>query len=356
MKKKAILFSILTLTLVGFGYAQDVEHDDMYFTSKDRAKLRAAQQADQLAYASVSRRDNREDEDLNPTDTYSARNVNPEYTSRRNSQTAQADNGDYFVNNYQFNRGSNYNNFNNSFSNWYGSSWYRPNYWGSSINSWNSPYYGYYDSWNSPWYDPYWSYNGYSTGFSYYAGSNYNYGWGGMYNYWNRPYYAGNNYFGYGSSFGYGSNWYWNNYRPTVVINNSGGNVENGRGVAYGRRPSRGSYYASPSNDTRTRTTISSNTRGDNSGGRTRTEYYNNTWRYNNYGNSNSSNHTNNYDSRSQTQYNRSNSWNNSNSNSSWGNSGSRSNTGGFDGGSRTHSAPAMSGGGGGGGGRSRRD
>jgi hypothetical protein len=203
MKNKILLLSFISLIGTGNLLAQGVEHDDMYFNSKDRAKLREARKSTEVALASArkTKKEDTAEEDLNPTDSYSARNVNPEYTSRSNSQTAKAEEEDYFVNNYQYSTQSNYNNWNNNFNDWYGNSWYRPNYWAPSIYAWNSPYYGYYDSWNSPWYDPNWSYNGWSSSFSFYYGNSWNYGWGGNYNYWNRPYCGNNSYYGYGSGF-----------------------------------------------------------------------------------------------------------------------------------------------------------
>lgn len=315
MKIKVILFSLVLSMVAGGAFAQ-VEQDDMYFTAKDRVKLREAKQGSDLAMASARRRARQEEDELNnPKDTYSARNVNPEYTSRSHSKTAQEDEEDYFINNYRFNKAEQYNNWNNNFNNWYGNSWYRTSYWGASINSWNSPYYGYYDSYNSPWYDPYWAQNGWSSSYSYYAGSRWNYGWGGNYNYWNRPYCPASSY--------YASNAYWNYYRnPTtiVVINN---NESAGRGVAYGKRPTRGSAIVSERGDSRSRsTTVSPGTGGrssDISGGRTsstRTEYYNRSWRNNDTPTPATQ------DSRTRTQYNRpNNNWSNNNSNNSWSNS-----------------------------------
>lgn len=325
MKTKILLLSLISLIGAGSLLAQDIENDDMYFNAKDRAKLREARKSGELAIASTkksSREQATEEEDyINPTDSYSARNINPEYTSRSNSQSAQAEEEGYFENNYQYNNQSNYNNFNNNFNNWYGSSWYRPNYWAPSIYAWNTPYYGYYDAWNSPWYDPYWSYNGWSSSFSFHYGNSWNYGWGGHYNYWNRPYYAFNSGWGWGPGFGYASNWYWNGYRypNTIVIVNNGEGA--GRGIAYGKRPTRGSSVVSDrAVNSRSRSSIvsGSQNRGDASdgrisnNGRSQNEYYNRTWR-------NSDTNTTpsyNSNSRSNTQQNRS-SWNNSN-NSSW--------------------------------------
>ncbi|MDQ2658199.1 MAG: hypothetical protein M3Y60_12325, partial [Bacteroidota bacterium] len=162
MKIKGILFATLSVFGISGAFAQGVEYDDMYFNAEDRAKLNA-QRSMEVAYTAPSRskKSDFNEERGNPTDSYSARNVNPEYTSREHSQTAQSDEEDYFVNNYQYNRNQ-LNNWNNDFSNWYQNPWYRNNFYGPSINSWNSPYYG-YNSWNSPWYDPYWSYNGMSS-------------------------------------------------------------------------------------------------------------------------------------------------------------------------------------------------
>jgi hypothetical protein len=355
MKLKVIILTLMSSILAGGVFAQ-VEHDDMYFNSKDRKKLREAQKAEQVTLASI-RKESRPEEDSynNPTDSYSARNVNPEFTSRSQSEIAREDEADYFVNNYQYNR-SNYNNFNNNFNNWYDRSWYRSNYWAPSIYGWNSRYYGYYDSWNSPWNDPYWANNGWSSSFSFYTGNSWNYGWGGSYNYWNRPYCGVNSYYGYGSNYGYGGNWYWNNYRypQTVVVVNNGEN--GGRGVAYGKRATRGSSMVSDNNNNRSRTGTSvSPGRGD-SGGRVstgaRTEYYNRSWR--------NTGTTNTQENRSNTQNNRSwsntsnsgnnSSWNDRSTNSTYSPAPSRSNNSSFGnnsssgGNTRSHSSSGSSG------------
>jgi hypothetical protein len=367
MKTKVLLLSLVSLIGFGNAWAQQIENDDMYFNSKDRAKLRASQKTNALAYAPVKkdRKNEASEESLNPTDTYSARNVNPEYTSRAQAQTARADDEDYFVNNYQYNNGSNYNYGNNNFNNWYGNSWYQPNYWGPSISGWNSPYYGYYDNWNSPWYDPRWSYNGWSTSFSYYYGNSWNSGWGGN-SYWNSPYCNTYNPY-YGGAFGYGGG-YWNNYRGSnIVIVNNG---EAGRTISYGKRPTRGSNVVSDqSNGSRSRSSVGSGDQrgGDLPGGRVSSnrppEYYNRSWR-NTDSNSSVPGSTS-YGSRSNTQSNRPSSWSNSSTpdnSSSWGSSNSSSSPSrsSFDSGggaTRTHSSsPAPASSGGGSNGRSRRD
>jgi len=79
--------------------AQNVEQDDMYFRSKDRAVL-AASKPLTMNYASRASEVN---SPINPTDSYSARNVNPEYLSQAKvnpSSTNQTQASTYFVPNY----------------------------------------------------------------------------------------------------------------------------------------------------------------------------------------------------------------------------------------------------------------
>jgi len=310
MKIKGILLATLSLVGVSGAFAQGVEYDDMYFNSEDRAKLNA-QRATEVDYNNTSKSKKFDyiegDEHINPTDSYSARNVNPEYTSREHTQTAQSDEEDYFVNNYQYNR-TQLNTWNNDFGNWYSSPWYRSNYYGPAISSWNSPYYG-YNSWNSPWYDPYWAHNGWSSSFSFHYGQRWNYGWGGHYNYWNRPYYGWDPYY---AGLGYYGGGYWNNwmYPRTIVVVNNG---EHGRQVVHGKRPTRGTSYVSERNAARSRQASQINSADSrvNSSGRTTTarqaEYYN---RYNQAQRSSG----NSYNNRQSTYNNRSSSWSNDNS------------------------------------------
>jgi hypothetical protein len=312
MKIKGILWATISLLGISGAFAQGVEYDDMYFNAKDREKLNAQRASEAVAYHAKDtdkRSDIQEDEISNPTDSYSARNVNPEYISRSHTESAQADNEDYFVNNYQY-QSNQLNNWNNNYNQWYNSSWYRPNYYGPGINSWNSPYYG-YNSYNSPWYDPFWANSGWSSSFSYHFGPAYNYGWGGNYNYWNRPYYG---YSGwdpyYGSAYNYYGGGYWNNYRypRTIVVVNNGN--EAGRKVVYGKRPTRSNSVVSDQSGSRPRSSGFINSgRTDNSTGRTRQqEYYNRTQSNSGYGT---------YENRTSTQNNRSRSWDNSNYNNS---------------------------------------
>lgn len=318
MKIKGFLLAAFAFAGIGGAVAQGVEYDDMYFSSEDRAKLNQ-QRATEMAYNTTTttkkskHNEWAEEERVNPTDSYSARNINPEYTAREHTQSAQAGEEDYFVNNYQYNRNQ-LNNWNNNFNNWYSNPWYRSNYYGPGINTWNTPYYG-YNSWNSPWYDPYWSYNGWSSSFSYHFGNSWNYGWGGSYNYWNRPYYGWHNpYYAWdpymGSGF-YGGG-YWNNYRypGTIVVVNSG---ERGN-VMYGKRPTRGTSIVTERSNVRSRTDVTNSVRNDNSSGRVSNQSTKQEEYYNRYNRQRSTSNPSSYDSRTNTQQNRSSSWNNNNS------------------------------------------
>lgn len=325
MKIKGILLATISLIGISGALAQDVEYDDMYFNAEDRAKLRA-QQSVELAVNSPKKSNRFDYEDrnvsVNPTDSYSARNVNPEYTSRAQSQVAPSDEGDYFVTNYQYNRNQ-LNNWNNNFNNWYNSSWYRPNFYGPGINTWNSPYYG-YSSWNSPWFDPFWANNGWSSSFAFHYGPSWNYGWGGRYNYWNRPYFGWDPFgmaygpgMGMGMGMGYGLGYgggYWNNYRypRTIAVANQG--ERDGR-VVYGKRPTRGTTMVSDRSNVRSRSGVNP-ARNDNDGGRISTQGRKQAEYYNRYRTQRTDNAT--YDRRSNTQYNRTRSWDNNNS--SWDN------------------------------------
>ncbi len=317
MKIKVIILGLLSFVVFGNAFAQ-VEQDDMYFNAKDRAKLREAEKSNSIAYTS-SRKAKERDEDSNPTDSYSARNVNPEYTSRAQSQTSQSDEEDYYVANYRYANQSYYNNFNSNYNNWYNNPWYRSNYWGSSIYGWNSPYYGSpYDAWGSPWGNPYYR-SSWSSGFSFYYGNSWNYGWNNCfscspYAYYDpymdfyNPYYA----YGYNPYMSFGRPYYygggaWNRPYRVVYIEN-----DDYRGN-YGKRNSRSSQLSRDSDQgTRTNGRIVDGRDGrTNSGGRVNREqeHYNSTWRNTNRSNTNSSYST---PPRTSTP-----SWNNNNSNNS---------------------------------------
>src|SRR5688572_21657802 len=105
MKTRGIVLGLMVACVAGTVMAQ--ENDDMYFNSKDRAKLNA-QKPKEVAYSTPSNETETavEEEEMTP-ESYSSRNTNPEYTSRSNSEVAQNDNEDYFVNNYRYSTADN---------------------------------------------------------------------------------------------------------------------------------------------------------------------------------------------------------------------------------------------------------
>lgn len=267
-------FLILAIALPTFA---QVEYDDMYFNAKDRVKLKA-QKAEETSYShySVPEKINSEERgqqpgNSNPTDSYSARRINPEYISRSNSEQATEDETNYYVEGYTSattptyyggQAAANNNNFYNN-AGWYGpstvSSWYSP------YSSWYSPYYGFNDSWRNSYYgSPYYGGSRFSMSFSYgwgnpwYSGWN-NYGW---YNPWNNFY---DPYYGYGG---------WNNWYGSPVII-----VERGARPTYGKHTTRGGNLASQYNpnarNTGTNTGRSRDTGGRVASNNSQDDYYN---------------------------------------------------------------------------------
>lgn len=248
MKAKKILIVSLMAGFALTTWAQ--EYDDMYFNSSDRAKVNAQKPTETYAANKTTKKNKQESEEVyaNPTDSYSARNINPEYTSRSVSQVAKEDEQDYYLNNYQYSTANKYSNWNNNYNSWNNSSWYNSGWYGPSYGAWNSPYYNPYASWygnsfyNDPFYNPYyygspWGGTGFSWGMSY--------AWGNPY-YAYSPYSSWGNPWGWGMGFGFGaqvcSGWYYPPYNSIVVVNGDS------RGPAYGKRSSR-----STSNTTYTR-------------------------------------------------------------------------------------------------------
>jgi hypothetical protein len=292
--RNKILFTCILSAISLAAFSQAVENDDMYFTSKDRVKLKEQRAVAYSSARETKKRDNRdeyreESDEVNPTDSYSARNTNPEFDARKNAETAQEDNQDYYLQDYKYQNYRDLNNWNSNFNNWYGNSWYNSNYWSPSISGWNSPYYGnYYSAWGNPWNNPYYQ-SSWSSSFSYYWGSGWNYGWGG-YNAWNCPWASAYNYpsyYGGGPGWGgyYSSMYGWGRPSTVVIINN--GYSEGGRTVTYGKRPSRSTTVVNNQSSGRTRAYTSDSGSGggrDNSGGRvasgSNSGYYDKTWRY----------------------------------------------------------------------------
>src|SRR5690349_11952756 len=101
MKTRIVIGSLMATVMTFQVLAQRAENDDMYFNSKDREKLRAEKASASVSDKSVNDKidsdynsfrkkhfDKNEEataattESVNPTDSYSARTINPEYISR----------------------------------------------------------------------------------------------------------------------------------------------------------------------------------------------------------------------------------------------------------------------------------
>lgn len=289
MKLKGFLIGCLSLGLASGSFAQ-VEYDDMYFNAKDRSELNAAKASGALAMTGKKKSMLEEEFSDNPTDSYSARNINPEHVSRSNSRIAQEEELDYYMSDYQRSTASGYSSWNSNFNNWYNNPWYSSGWYGSGFNSWNSPYYSPYYSymgspygaWGSSFYDPFYSPFGY--GYSPY-GYGYGSGWNLGFSYsFGSPYYPMSmSPWGWGASYSWYNSWY---PRTIVIVDN---NVS-GRDVRYGKRATRDSQiYTNTTTPTRTRTNSDLPSYGrSNSGGRVSTEtpastrqeaYYNKNWR-----------------------------------------------------------------------------
>lgn len=374
MKTKIALLSLIAVAMGMRVFAQE-EIDDMYFTAKDRAAYNAKHQAE---FASLSRRVTETEASapvINPTDSYSARGVNPEFVSGAKVGTnSSASNVSYFSANYQptsVNQALSSNNsaYNNAMFNGFGNPW-GYNRWGMNpygmggMGMGFSPW-GYNNmSMMNPYYDP-WMMNGMGMGGFYQPGLSIGFGtgWGNSWGwgspssmFWNNFYSPwgmggwgmnsfygggwGNPYFGYNSFY---NPWGWNSfYGGSAVVVVDRPRAQSARNQEIDR------YYSTD------------NRGGVASGGRVASEqYYNSGWRNDpSYQNSNSAWQTRPTQSTNawNNGWNTNNNWNNNNngwgnSNNSWGGRSSSFSTGGgggFSGGS--------SGGGGGGGSRRGRD
>jgi hypothetical protein len=309
MKTRILTIALLAAGATAFG--QQVENDDMYFNSNDRARLK--QGSTTVVYADAKKQKAKQLEavekgQVNPTDSYSARNVNPEFSARSQAEVAQEENQDYFVNNYRTKTSDELNNWNNNFNSWYDNPAYSNNYYSPGIYNWNSPYYGSYYNYGSPWSNPYYQ-SMLSTSFNYYWGNNnWNYGMGmGYSNYYCNPYnnsmwgspsmsfsygygygspYYNSYYPSYGYGYGYGSG-YGSGYQNVVVVENNKYNnytMRNSRSADVtsetpANRVSRSEYNSTRMTD-QSRNVSSTKPSS-------RPEYYDRNWRYNNTSNTN---------------------------------------------------------------------
>lgn len=271
-----------------------VEHDDMYFRKKDRAKLNQQKESVQEQNAQAIARGEKKlrfDYPINTNQSIPAQSnqTNPEYISRSQSETVATEDQNYFIDHYQFNPRNSYNNFGNQFDNWNAN----PMYYNGFIpplgfRRYHAPYSPFNDPFfmgncPNPWMNQ--SFNsGWAMQFNYgWGGSYLNYGWGNTYTRWSLMF--GNPGWGLYSPF-YGP--YYGNgffYSPRVVIiDNDGRN-----NAVYGKRSSRSQNQAYSNNlntapkssrSTSTNTTVTnnsgSNVRQSRSGS---SEYYTPQWR-----------------------------------------------------------------------------
>src|SRR6478609_2475426 len=113
MKTRIVIGSLVATMMAFQGLAQRAENDDMYFNSKDRQKQKSEKgttdvndkiYSDYNSFRKKHFDKNEEEADtvskaVNPTDSYSARTINPEYISRSNSEQASEDEN-YYVEGY----------------------------------------------------------------------------------------------------------------------------------------------------------------------------------------------------------------------------------------------------------------
>ncbi|MFN5170485.1 MAG: hypothetical protein ACK5DD_12730 [Cyclobacteriaceae bacterium] len=300
------------------------ETDDMYFRGKDREVVTAVRNEQWNKQRNAAREASEVKTTINPSDSYSGRNVNPEYNSQVKVDPAAAEQAAYFVPDYSptgINQNlvaanPSFNNFNNAmfmpsmaFNSGFGNPW---GGWGWNdpfmMNGWNSGWgmgfnncFSCMGGWGSPW--------GFNNGWTMSLG----FGWG--MNSWNNPW-------GW-NSWGnpWNSGWGWN--RPIVVVNN---NIDANNPIVYGKRQNRSSVTNQVYDNSRSQQVTYTRGGRETSGGRTRadnSQYYDRSWRSNN--------------SNPNTNTNRS-YWGNSSGSSSrgyWSNSSGR---GSYDGGSNSRS------------------
>ncbi len=291
MKIRITFLSLLAVSAALVASAQ--EHDDMYFNSKDRIKVQASRP---LTLKNI----NSEHEvatAINPTDSYSARNVNPEYLSQSKvNPSGSAEPAPYFIPDYTP-TAINQNLNGNSSSSWNNCNCAAPgNYpYSGMMTGYGSPYGSYYPSMSSMYgYNPYsyGGYNGFNSGWSSMTSIGFGMGMGSYYPYggssWGMGYGMGGSLFNYGFNY-YGGGYGYNSYYPNnvVIINND----NNSRNLAYGKRVSRSSdlnnmVNSSDRNATMVTTDSQGRVRGSNGriagdGNTNADSYYQRGWRTN---------------------------------------------------------------------------
>ncbi|MDH4058274.1 MAG: hypothetical protein OEU76_05890 [Cyclobacteriaceae bacterium] len=248
------------------------EIDDMYFNSKDRAKINERKISSDLGLVKKGNEKISHNLPVNPTDSYSARNINPEYTAQLNPDSKSSAVSTFFTPDFQP-TGVNQNitgcgcnsNLYSGINSGY-NSMYSP-YYGSGFGS---PY-GYYPSSMG------YPYGGFNSGLSLSMG----YGWGSS------PGYYGGMGYGMGSYMNpYYNPWYNNywggSYYPGTIVYVTDGSNSN---ITHSKRTSRSSNLNNGINYSRPTTTAVAGTgysRTNVSGGRSSSpEYYDRAWKRN---------------------------------------------------------------------------
>src|SRR5258706_15601775 len=224
MKTKSILLSLLAITSGICAFAQ--ENDDMYFSSKDRAKINLPSR-EKVVLASA--KGNSSVQTINASDSYSARNENPDYIAGAKVGSNASTTSSYFTPNYQGNLNQSlYSNTCNCGNNAYSSYGYGSPY-GYNNYGYGSPYSNMYGMGYG--YNPYSMYGmgmGYGYGMGYgmgYPMMSYGMGFGysSMYGMYGSPYMGygmyGYNPYSYGMGYGYGGY----GYTTTSVSNPDAG-------------------------------------------------------------------------------------------------------------------------------------
>lgn len=246
MKIRITFLSMLAVSIAFVASAQVVEYDDMYFNSKDRAVVLASKP---LMLKNISAASYEVKTAINPTDSYSARNVNPEYISQSTVNPSGASEPvPYFTPDYTPVAVNQYLNSNSS-TNW-NNNIYPYGGIGTSfgmMSAFGSPFGGYYPSMYR--YDPMMMAGYYPYSYGGFGGYNgfYNPGWSSMMS-------IG---FGMGNYYPWGISPYYNNFYGTNYFNGWGGSYYPGNvivlkgdaqfnSVTYGKRTSRSNDLNNP--------------------------------------------------------------------------------------------------------------
>src|SRR5580765_3990235 len=96
MKTKSILLSLVAIASGICVFAQ--ENDDMYFGSKDRSKIGLANREEVVL---ASAKANTAVQTINPSDSYSARNENPDYIAGAKVGSNATTTSSYFTPTYR---------------------------------------------------------------------------------------------------------------------------------------------------------------------------------------------------------------------------------------------------------------